>query len=61
MTLPLTDPLLWLFPAQEIKITGCTVYVDPYKELVEEEAKAEAEAAAKVRSSANHQLQLLGS
>lgn len=34
---------------QDIKITGCTVFVDPYKEEVEAEVKAEAEAAEKVR------------
>lgn len=34
---------------QDIEITGCTVFVDPYKEEVEAEAKAEAEAAAQVR------------
>ena len=34
--------------AQEVKITGCQVFVDPYKELVEQEAKQEAEAARKV-------------
>jgi Cyclophilin type peptidyl-prolyl cis-trans isomerase/CLD len=37
--------------AQDIKITGCTVFVDPYKEEVEAEAKAEAEAKDKVRHS----------
>ena len=34
---------------QDIKITGCTVFVDPFREEVEAEAKAEAEAAAQVR------------
>lgn len=34
--------------AQEIKITGCQVFVDPFKEMVVAEAKADAEAAKKV-------------
>jgi hypothetical protein len=42
--------MICTFSLQDIKITGCTVFVDPYKEEVEAEAKAEAEAAVKVHA-----------
>ena len=35
-------------PTQEIKITGATVFVDPYKEMEEEERKQEEEQRLKV-------------
>lgn len=40
-------------PLKEIKITGCQVFVDPFKEMVEAEAKADAEAAKKAEEELN--------